>query len=291
MKWHPDKNTDNKQLAEEKFKDIGEAYEVLKDKNKRALYDQYGDDGLRNPNAGFHTSDPYSLFREFFGNSPFGGFGDSTFGQPFGGSPFGQPFGGSPFGQPFGGSPFVQQPFGGSPFGQQSFGGSPFGGSPFGSSPFGQQSFGGSPFSQSFSQSSFGSGVSTSSSTSSFTSNGSTTVTREERRGDQVIRTVEKDGKLIEKTINGVRQDLLLDQTPQTSQTRQSTQTRQTVTTQSTQEAQQEWGCECTFLNPPNVQKCQMCNKSKTSWSCQFCTYKFNKSQSQTCKMCGNLRS
>ena len=43
MKWHPDKNLDNKQLAETKFKEIAEAYGVLSDPDKRREYDNKGD--------------------------------------------------------------------------------------------------------------------------------------------------------------------------------------------------------------------------------------------------------
>jgi len=65
QKWHPDKNPDNKQEAEEKFKEINEAYEVLSDKSKREIYDVHGKDGLSE--TGFHASDPFDLFSAFFG--------------------------------------------------------------------------------------------------------------------------------------------------------------------------------------------------------------------------------
>ena len=47
LKWHPDRNQNNKELADKKFKEISEAYEVLSDKNKKTIYDQYGEDGLK----------------------------------------------------------------------------------------------------------------------------------------------------------------------------------------------------------------------------------------------------
>nr|DAD26223.1 TPA_asm: hypothetical protein HUJ06_027691 [Nelumbo nucifera] len=106
MKWHPDKNPNNKKEAEAKFKQISEAYDVLSDPQKRAVYDQYGEEGLKGqvppPGAGgFATSDaggptmfrfnPRSaddIFSEFFGfSSPFGGMGDMG-GSRAGGSAF-----------------------------------------------------------------------------------------------------------------------------------------------------------------------------------------------------------
>eukprot|EP00929_Paragymnodinium_shiwhaense_P120252 TRINITY_DN92175_c0_g1_i1.p1 TRINITY_DN92175_c0_g1~~TRINITY_DN92175_c0_g1_i1.p1 ORF type:complete len:340 (+),score=77.26 TRINITY_DN92175_c0_g1_i1:202-1221(+) len=47
LKWHPDKNQDNKAAAEEKFKEIAEAWDVLGDSQKRTIYDQYGEEGLK----------------------------------------------------------------------------------------------------------------------------------------------------------------------------------------------------------------------------------------------------
>jgi DnaJ-class molecular chaperone len=47
LKWHPDKNED-KQKATEMFKKIAEAFECLSDKKKRAIYDKYGKEGLKN---------------------------------------------------------------------------------------------------------------------------------------------------------------------------------------------------------------------------------------------------
>ena len=77
MQYHPDRNNGSKE-AEERFKTITEAYEVLRDPNKRAAYDRYGEAGLRGgagAGAGFHhmdLSEALSMFMRDFGG--FGGF-------------------------------------------------------------------------------------------------------------------------------------------------------------------------------------------------------------------------
>ena len=69
LKFHPDRNPNDK-TSEDKFKEVGEAYEILMDAQNRASYDRYGHAGLgarnRGP-AGFH--DPADIFREVFGGS------------------------------------------------------------------------------------------------------------------------------------------------------------------------------------------------------------------------------
>src|SRR4051794_41935230 len=56
MTYHPDRNNGAKE-AEEKFKEITEAYDVLRDADKRAMYDRYGEAGLPG-GAGFHQLAP-----------------------------------------------------------------------------------------------------------------------------------------------------------------------------------------------------------------------------------------
>ncbi len=75
-KYHPDMNRDNPAAAEEKFKEISEAYEVLMDKEKRARYDQFGHAGV-DPTFGAggfdfrrdftHMEDIRDIFGDFFG--------------------------------------------------------------------------------------------------------------------------------------------------------------------------------------------------------------------------------
>ncbi|MFQ6642382.1 hypothetical protein Gotur_018786 [Gossypium turneri] len=93
MKWHPDKNPNNKKEAKANFKQISKAYEaslsfVLSDPQRRAIYNQHGEEGLKNvpppgssgpsygngtggPN-GFNPRNAEDIFAEFFRSSPFG---------------------------------------------------------------------------------------------------------------------------------------------------------------------------------------------------------------------------
>ena len=122
LKYHPDKNMNNKEASEKKFKEATEAYEVLSDPNKRQIYDQYGEEGLKDgffPGAGgggggggpggYHPGNAEDIFAEFLrhmGGGPsfgrrggsmggmggMGGMHDDMFGMggmPFGGGGFG----------------------------------------------------------------------------------------------------------------------------------------------------------------------------------------------------------
>ena len=90
LKWHPDKNN-NSDESKAKFQEIGEAYGVLSDPEKKQIYDKYGKQGLENAQNGGPGINPNDIFAQFFGGgSPFGG-------GPFGGMPFG---GGNPLGHP-----------------------------------------------------------------------------------------------------------------------------------------------------------------------------------------------
>lgn len=92
LQYHPDKN--KSAGAEEKFKEVAEAYEVLSDQKKRSIYDTYGEEGLKGGIPGqqggmggytytFH-GDPRATFAQFFGNvNPFQSFfgWDDPFGE------------------------------------------------------------------------------------------------------------------------------------------------------------------------------------------------------------------
>lgn len=111
LRYHPDKNKSPN--AEDKFKEVAEAYEILSDKKKREIFDKYGEEGLKSggrSNGPNNTSfsyqfhgDPRATFAQFFGSSnPFASFFDMSdnlfdknvfdldtehdfFGSPFGG--------------------------------------------------------------------------------------------------------------------------------------------------------------------------------------------------------------
>src|SRR3990172_8357730 len=108
LEWHPDRHKDEKEAAERRFKEINEAYQVLYDSQKRSAYDQFGHAAFspgggaqaggfagQNPFggsqsqwgpftytyttsgggeslfAGFDFGDPFDIFEQFFGGTPF----------------------------------------------------------------------------------------------------------------------------------------------------------------------------------------------------------------------------
>ncbi|XP_037542307.1 dnaJ homolog subfamily B member 2 isoform X2 [Nematolebias whitei] len=187
LKWHPDKNPDNKEEAERKFKEVAEAYEVLSDKSRREAYDRYGND--RMPHSGSSTSDfsgfpdytftfrsPDEVFREFFGGQdPFSSFFDDF--PAFGGSTRQGP------------SRFFSFPSAGVEFSSFS---SSFGGLD------GMDSMGG------------GTGNFRSVSTSSRIVNGKRTTTKKIKENGQERVEIEEDGVLKSILINGVEDEMAL---------------------------------------------------------------------------------
>ena len=141
LQWHPDKHTgeEEKAIAQKKFQEVAEAYEVLSDPEKKRIYDQVGSEGLKRGGGGGggggggdsggpggfnfggfqggfpggakfnfqgQQRDPFDMFKDFFGNDfdISGGFGQQKqkqkrSGGGFGGFDFGGGFGGFDFGQ------------------------------------------------------------------------------------------------------------------------------------------------------------------------------------------------
>ncbi|RNA29964.1 dnaJ -like protein [Brachionus plicatilis] len=107
LMWHPDKNPENKELAEYEFKKISEAYEVLSDTKKKEIYDRYGkltpDLSEMSPESNYGQEfdlfggfrDPNDVFRDFFGSRNIFDLINNRFGNFQNQSPFFHP-------QPFG---------------------------------------------------------------------------------------------------------------------------------------------------------------------------------------------
>lgn len=94
LKYHPDRNPNDKEESERKFKEISEAYSILSDSKKKNIYDNYGEEAVKN--SGQPSGSPFDIFEQMFGASAgFSNMGEGIFGggSPFSDTPFGQFFG------------------------------------------------------------------------------------------------------------------------------------------------------------------------------------------------------
>ncbi|XP_072541749.1 dnaJ homolog subfamily B member 2 [Salminus brasiliensis] len=209
LRWHPDKNPDNKEEAERKFKEIAEAYEVLSDRSKREAYDTYGKSDMPRSGSGgssytddfpgftFTFRSPDEVFREFFGGQdPFADFFDDF---------------------PFGGMHSAFHNHGSSRLGTSRFFSFPSTDADFTTFSSSSSSMGG-----------MGGGNFKSVSTSTRIINGKRTTTKKIRENGQERTEIEEDGVLKTILINGVEDEMALaleisrrEQTSQPQQTQQ----------------------------------------------------------------------
>lgn len=197
LKWHPDKNPGNQAEAEKMFKQISEAYEVLSDKQKRDVYDQYGKAGLNGNGGG---GGPSSFRFGGFRSSPFFGSGNSHFHQH---AHFRDPF--DVFREFFGG----RDPF------ADFFSASDFGTDPFVAHhqrmPANGQGF--STVTMSFGGSAVPLASMKSVSTSTRINNGHKIVTKKIIENGNETVTVEENGIMTSRTVNGVPQAIMFRRT------------------------------------------------------------------------------
>ncbi|WP_185855573.1 molecular chaperone DnaJ [Blattabacterium cuenoti] len=83
IKYHPDKNLDNKKKAEEKFKEAAEAYEILSNREKRQSYDKFGHSGVKGntTGTGMNMEDIFTNFGDIFADAFGEGFSSFGFGK------------------------------------------------------------------------------------------------------------------------------------------------------------------------------------------------------------------